>query len=622
MKVLSKFRLDSYSKSLNLITVFFLFLVTILVFLNIFLIGYEKESVNIEIFEKNEINDCSLSKWQFSIDDNRNPKNKEIVYEAYDLNIYPEVNNFYCLGKVLKIDNTSNQIKITVGTNRFLFNFFNLIINSSLIILLLGRVTKDKYIGILFILFNCYNFYLFRSELTLLKSVFPYTNPQTYNEIFFFNIILLSLLIHRVKNNKIKIIFIYLLVFFIPDYIGLFIIFVFLVNENFIDINNKVNKRLINFLPVAFYLLRTLYSFSSYFDDLWMLTGQRVYHGVSRFYDGIWNFEAMACIKNPNIFDGLDKKCRELSGGILDDYLYITTEPYITTLIFMAIMHLIMIFIYFDVLKRFNFNQLLVSLLIVSPPFNFLTFQGNFDILYFVLSYFTLTKLKKYNFAVSIIFFTLSLYKLHALGAVFGLILYFIRQNNKKFTYINFVFFSVSFYFALLEILNNKIVYGFGRFEYSYGLLNLSNMAERYLGINEYFIFALLLLLILSFIITNSKNNVSKIHEKYYEGDLFFNVYTYWFLFTLVTVNNAYRLPIFFLLLLIYLESKSKLLKFSGTLFIFLSVVPVTNYLIFIYLLGLIKYLSMILLITLILLFEYKDLSKIQKKFDKYKMVK
>ena len=55
MKVLSKFRLDSYSKSLNLLTLFFLFLVTILVFQNIFLIGYEKESVNIEIFSTGKL---------------------------------------------------------------------------------------------------------------------------------------------------------------------------------------------------------------------------------------------------------------------------------------------------------------------------------------------------------------------------------------------------------------------------------------------------------------------------------------------------------------------------------------------------------------------------------------
>ena len=138
-------------------------------------------------------------------------------------------------------------------------------------------------------------------------------------------------------------------------------------------------------------------------------------------------------------------------------------------------------------------------------------------------------------------------------------------------------------------------------------------MAKRYLGINEYFIFGILLLLILSFIITNSKYEVSNIHERFYVDDLFFYVYTYWFLFTLFTINNSYRLPIFFLLLLIYLDSKNKLLKFSGTLFIFLSVVPVTNYLIFIYFLGFIKYISMIILITLILLFEYKNLSKIQK---------
>lgn len=614
MKVFFKQKIDLYSKQLYFLTVISLFLVCVMVFINIYLLGHDKTKVDFDLFLNSEITECSINKWQvFNVDFQKLESNK-IIYKAYDINIYPEINNFYCLGKIIKIENSSNLTEVTIGTNRFVFKFFNLIINFSLIILLLGKVLKVKYICVLYVLFNCYNFYLFRSDLTIIKSIFPFTDPQTYDEIYIFNIVLLSLIVDKSKVEKIKLFYIYALVFFIPDYLGLFVIFLFFFNKNFIDLNNKVNQRILSLLPVSFYLLRTIYSLNSYFDHLWMLTGQRVYHGVSRYYDALWNFEAMACIRNPNIFDNINKQCRELYGGILDNYIFITSDPYVTSLIFMSIMHLLIVLIYFDTRKRFKFNQLYVTLLIVSPPFNFLTFQGNLDILYFVLSYFLLTKMKKYDFAIALIFFILSLYKLHALGAIAGLIVYSVLKNNRKYVLINLSFFVISFYFALSQILDNQIVYGFGRFEYSYGLMNISNLVYSLLGIREYFVLTFLLLIIIFLLKTYMKYENFGLYDKHYESELSINVYTYWFLFTLFTINNSYRLPIFYVLLLTYLNSSNSFLKLSTAVFIFLSVIPITNYLIFIYLFGLIKYSSMIILVTLIVLFEYEKISKFLKK--------
>ena len=133
----------------------------------------------------------------------------------------------------------------------------------------------------------------------------------------------------------------------------------------------------------------------------------------------------------------------------------------------------------------------------VSPAFNFLTYQGNFDVLFLVVAYFSLIKLKKYNLLISLIFFFLSLYKLHTLGAIFGLILYFLNQKNKKLVYTNLILFSISLFFALSEIIEGKIVSGFGTFEYSYGILNLANLLNRYLEIGDYFIYSILLLFVL-----------------------------------------------------------------------------------------------------------------------------
>ena len=605
-----------YSKYLKIITLFILFLISLLVLINIFLIGFEPNNTEIKALESETIDKCSVNKWEALNIKNFLSNNNEIYFEAYDLNIFPQTENFYCLGKVIDVKINSESKIIYIGANRYLFDFFNKIINLSLLILLLGNFFKNKFLGFLFFVFNLFNFYLFRSELTILKSFFPYTSSQSYNEIFVLNVVFLCLLVSKFRNDKLKIIFIYLLVFFIPDYLGFFvIIFLILINrKNFIDLNDTSNGKLLTYLPVTYYIIRTIYSFSSYFDNLWMLSGQRVYHGVSRYADGLWNFEAMACIKNPNIFDGLSKTCRELSAGILDDYIYITTEPYITTLLFMVVMHFSIVFIYFDVIKRFNFNKIYVSLMFVSPAFNFLTYQGNFDILFLVVAYISLIKLKRYNLLISLVFFFLSLYKLHTLGAIFGLILYFLKQKNIRLIYTNLILFSISLFFALSEIIEGKIVSGFGTFEYSYGILNLANLLNRYLKIGDYPIYFVILFTLFIFTLLALKFNLIENLNNEFEDELFFHVYTYWFLFTLFTVNNSYRIPIFFLILLIYMESNIKLLRISTFLFVFLSIIPVTNYSIFINLLIFIKYISMILIIILILFLEYnKTVSKLKK---------
>ncbi len=605
-----------YSKYLKIITLFILFLISLLVLINIFLIGFEPNNTEIKALESETIDKCSVNKWEALNIKNFLSNNNEIYFEAYDLNIFPQTENFYCLGKVIDVKINSESKIIYIGANRYLFDFFNKIINLSLLILLLGNFFKNKFLGFLFFVFNLFNFYLFRSELTILKSFFPYTSSQSYNEIFVLNVVFLCLLVSKFKNDKLKIIFIYLLVFFIPDYLGFFvIIFLILINrKNFIDLNDTSNGKLLTYLPVTYYIIRTIYSFSSYFDNLWMLSGQRVYHGVSRYADGLWNFEAMACIKNPNIFDGLSKTCRELSAGILDDYIYITTEPYITTLLFMVVMHFSIVFIYFDVIKRFNFNKIYVSLMFVSPAFNFLTYQGNFDILFLVVAYISLIKLKRYNLLISLVFFFLSLYKLHTLGAIFGLILYFLKQKNIRLIYTNLILFSISLFFALSEIIEGKIVSGFGTFEYSYGILNLANLLNRYLKIGDYPIYFVILFTLFIFTLLALKFNLIENLNNEFEDELFFHVYTYWFLFTLFTVNNSYRIPIFFLILLIYMESNIKLLRISTFLFVFLSIIPVTNYSIFINLLIFTKYISMILIIILILFLEYnKTVSKLKK---------
>ena len=69
------------------------------------------------------------------------------------------------------------------------------------------------------------------------------------------------------------------------------------------------------------------------------------------------------------------------------------------------------------------------------------------------------------------------------------------------------------------------------------------------------------------------------------------------------------------------MESNIKLLRHSSIIFIFLSIIPVTNYEVFIYLLAIVKT-SMTLLIVVILFIEYIKMLKILKKDTKFKIKK
>ena len=153
--------INLYSKYLKIITIFILFLISLLCFINIFLIGFDTNNVEVQIAESQTLNNCSVNKWE-DLNNKLLSTDNPVYFEAYDLNIFPETQNFYCLGKVIQIENTSESKIFYIGTNRYLFNVFNLIINFSLIVLLLGSIFKDKILGYfsLYLIFLIFIFFV------------------------------------------------------------------------------------------------------------------------------------------------------------------------------------------------------------------------------------------------------------------------------------------------------------------------------------------------------------------------------------------------------------------------------------------------------------------------------
>tara|TARA_B100000965_G_C19579812_1_gene752999 strand:- start:342 stop:2210 length:1869 start_codon:yes stop_codon:yes gene_type:complete len=528
--------------------------------------------------ELNTTNSCESGKYLFLAENYQELKNYSINYKASDLEVYPEFDNLTCLGKVRYVDIDEQELTIYLGTNRYWFNILNLVINLFLFLLVFGGILLiDKKLYFLYFLINFFNFYLFNSHISLLKIIIPAAEPQSINQNYFINFLFLAFCLIKSRNKNFSIVFIYALVFFIPDYLGIFAIILLMQKENLFQVNSKFQRLSIYFLPVIFYISRTFYSLTSYFDNLWMYSGQRIYHGRSRFYDLVWNYEAMACIKNPDLFiNNPVNECRELYGGVLDDYIYITSDPYSTAIITMAIAHICLLIMYFMISKDYPDNKLLLSLLFVSPAVNFLTFQGNLDIVFMIFTFFLFYKQKKLNFITSTIIFVLSLYKVHLIGGLLGLALYGYLNDDKKNGILNLVYLITSSYFAFTLYLEKSIVSNFGRFEESYGLLFIANNLSDLFGINAYLLFSIFIILFIAMYYLNFLT-IRTFNNNFYETSSLYEYFLlYWFAFTLLIVNNSYRLPIFLFLIFKLLTSENKVLKNITLIFLFLSVTPVS----------------------------------------------
>jgi hypothetical protein len=168
--------------------------------------------------------------------------------------------------------------------------------------------------------------------------------------------------------------------------------------------------------------------------------------------------------------------------------------------------------------------------------------------------------------------------------------------------------------------LNESIVSNFGQFEYSYGLLFIANILNKLTGYGPYLIFIILitlLTLINEFINQNNILPKKNILEKYslYEYFLLF-----WFFFTLLIVNNSYRLPIFIFLIFKFIISNNKFLINATLLFFFLSVTPTTYFALEVFFISM-KHLSYFTLTLLTLGFILRELKQLLPKLYKNEMI-
>ena len=210
------------AKILYPVLILFLISGCILLLLNSFQYGHDSLSntqieINKNIKGNNVIESCSIK------NNNLNNLNIPYITDTYSLELIPKVSNFYCLGKVMSIsfDQNTNKSIVYLGANSFIFNAINLILNLFLIILIFFRLLSDKFLMLIYLTFNYFNFYLFNASIPKIKILIPYINPENnyFSQIYFFNVLFLILYVAYSKNRYLQIAWLNILLFFIPDYL-------------------------------------------------------------------------------------------------------------------------------------------------------------------------------------------------------------------------------------------------------------------------------------------------------------------------------------------------------------------------------------------------------------------
>ena len=121
----------------------------------------------------------------------------------------------------------------------------------------------------------------------------------------------------------------------------------------------------------------------------------RIFQGNSKFYDLTWTLNSLRCNEDPMYFDNnLKNECRES----LEDYLIIIFISLLTrntkyTLI--LVLFILLLLIYLQLTKEFSNNVFFITFLFVSPSFNFLTFQGNVDLIFLCFTFIVFRYLKQ-----------------------------------------------------------------------------------------------------------------------------------------------------------------------------------------------------------------------------------
>jgi hypothetical protein len=598
-------------KILNLIKIstfiFFISLLSLLITNDVIAPDVQFEELTKESIQMINNESCSLSMIDMRIYELTSLNKVNLTFQQQILNIYPEIDNFRCLGMVteIKVD-SSNNLLVNVGSSQYVYFLFETIFFILLISLLFFSKPPSHRSTILIYIFGYLFLYLlFEAGLNFERIFFPRDKEIFSAWGYFYNVTFILFLINK-EGNKLLLTFYFLYFLFIfNEYFGLFVViyFAYMIYNNK-ESNNIYSEKLVKYSVVLFYILRIIsgifsppFGFGLQLQKLWELPTQRVWTGESRYFDMAFNFTSFRNIyyqKNGLVCDF--SNCDYiLNGGPLSRLISFNSNPKQVAIIVGTVTLLVFIYIFITVMKKNSKETFLLACLFVSPATNFLTFTMNDDLIIGLLIYFLFNnKYKIVNKLKKIILFPLALFQIWPAIIYFGqLYVEFIKKKYRDLTFTLLVlgmFLGVNYYYFTLA--ENNFIFFEGIF-YGFGYSSFSNLIEIITGLESSIIYYP----ILFFSILTAYIKRSYISEHYFKlsapflNSEFHTLTTLLFIAVMLFVGMIYNLPIhYFYLYSLYSYTKSNNLKIAIVLFIFLTpsfsgIVPLQLY----YLISIIK---------------------------------
>jgi hypothetical protein len=216
------------------------------------------------------------------------------------------------------------------------------------------------------------------------------------------------------------------------DFFGIYSVLIlikYLNNQKISSINQK--EGFLYFLPVLFFSSRIITATSEKLNLFWEFQFQKFYFGYTRFFDLQHEFLVLRCHVDKgasHILRFVDNKtifCLDWHGyGPIRKIIPLYGEVWSSVLIAYIIIFLIFILQYSHLVKRYKHLIFIITLLFLSPPVNLLIHLGNPDIFYFVCVYFIILLYKKFPVFSSFLIYVFTLWKIHAVGILFGLLIF------------------------------------------------------------------------------------------------------------------------------------------------------------------------------------------------------
>jgi hypothetical protein len=279
------------------------------------------------------------------------------------------------------------------------------------------------------------------------------------------------------------------------DLIYIIFLILFVIYIEIFEINNfsKINTYLIKLLPIFFY---SKYLFEIYKDRqiiFWDSQLFLLYIRCNDYFYGEYAFKLDMNLKMP---------CPETIGfGPLSNILKTSSDPFLLSIIFMALIFLVLIFVLF---KLENKELLYVSIFYISPSSKFLISTLNPDIIIFIFCLYLLVKHKQsLNLFDSIILVSLCLLKVYPIAILFGYILLaYLKKELKKFYILMLIFAGNLFIFFKYFYLDGNWLPTVNSASRTFGLLSDFQLYKRIPFSNIYSNKLLLFLTLIIFLLT------------------------------------------------------------------------------------------------------------------------